>query len=228
MEPRPETPSETRRRVLRTPRAAGTAGIVFALLLAAAIVMIRLAIPSEPGSGPGEWLTDPSRRRTVRTALELVPFAGISFLWFIGVVRARIGDAEDKFLATVLLGSGLVFVATLFGAAAAAGGLLATADASGTGHDRQLWFFGGHFTYSLLTTYSMRMAAVFVFSTSAIGHRLGVLPRPLTVLGALVGLTLLFVAGSVAWSELVFPLWALVISIHILVAAPAEPRPVRR
>ncbi|MFD7495612.1 hypothetical protein ACFV8T_24870 [Streptomyces sp. NPDC059832] len=214
---------ETRGRALRTPRAAGTAGVVFALLLAAAIVMIRLAIPSAQGQGSGEWLTDPSRRRTVRTALELVPFAGIAFLWFMGAVRARIGDAEDKFLATVLLGSGLVFVATLFGAAAAAGSLLATADVSGADPGQQLWLFGGHFTYGLLTTYAMRMAAVFVFSTSAIGHRLGILPRPLTVLGVLVGLNLLLVTGTVAWSELAFPLWALVVGLHILVRAAADP-----
>ncbi|MFJ2371265.1 hypothetical protein ACIOZL_00465 [Streptomyces sp. NPDC087769] len=223
MEPRPDTQSDTRGRALRTPRAAGTAGIVFALLLATAIVMIRLAIPSGPGSGAGEWLTDPSRRRAVRTALELVPFAGISFLWFMGAVRARIGDAEDKFLATVFLGSGLIFVATLFGAAAAAGGLLSTVPASGAEPGGQLWTFGGHFTYGLLTTYAMRMAAVFVFSTSGIGHRLGVLPRPLTVLGALVGLTLLFATNVVAWSELVFPLWALAVGIHILVAGTADP-----
>lgn len=218
---------KTRGQALRTPRAAGTAGVVFALLLAAAIVMIRLAIPSGPGSGAGEWLTDPSRRRAVRTALELVPFAGISFLWFMGAVRARIGDAEDRFLATVFLGSGLVFVATLFGAAAAAGGLLSTVPASGAEPGGQLWTFGGHFTYGLLTTYAMRMAAVFVFSTSAIGHRLGVLPRPLTILGALVGLTLLFATNVVAWSELVFPVWALAVGIHILVAGTAD-SPVRR
>ncbi|MEV5199118.1 hypothetical protein [Streptomyces sp. NPDC053720] len=224
MEPRPKNRWDARGRTLRTPRAAGTAGVVFALLLAAAIVMIRLAIPSEPGKGSGEWLTEPSRRRTVRTALELVPFAGISFLWFMGAVRARIGDAEDKFLATVFLGSGLVFVATLFGATAAAGSLLTTNGAEPGG---QLWMFGGNFTYGLLTTYSMRMAAVFVFSTSGIGHRLGVLPRPLTVLGALVGLTLLFAAGSIAWAELVFPLWALAVGLHILVAGTANP-PVRR
>jgi hypothetical protein len=83
----------------------------------------------------------------------------------------------------------------------------------------QLWSFGRHFTFSLLTTYSMRMAAVFTFSTSNIGHRLGVLPRWLSFLGYLVALTLLLVTGSIAWSELVFPLWALVVSLHILVAS---------
>lgn len=204
---------------LRTPRAAGLVGIIFALLLGAAIILVRLAIPGEPGGGGSSWFTDPSRRRTVQTALDLIPFAGIFFLWFMGAVRARIGEAEDQFLATVFLGSGLLFVATLFGAAAAAGSLLATADSSGADSKLQLWSFGEHFTYSLLTTYSMRMAAVFTFSTSSIGHRLGVLPRWLSLLGYLVALTLLFVTDSIAWSELVFPMWALIVSLYILVAS---------
>jgi hypothetical protein len=204
---------------LRTPRAAGLVGIVFALLLAAAIVLIRLAVPDEPGNVGNDWITDPSRRRTVQTALNLIPFAGIFFLWFMGAVRARIGEAEDQFFAMVFLGSGLLFVATLFGAAAAAGGLLVTADVSGTGSSPQAWSFGRHVTYSLLTTYAMRMAAVFAFCTSTIGHRLGVLPRWLALLGYLVALTLLLVSRSIAWSELVFPVWALVVSLHILVAS---------
>ncbi|MFK4226798.1 hypothetical protein [Streptomyces sp. NPDC019890] len=206
-----------RHQALRTPRAAGLVGVIFALLLGAAIVLVRLALPGEPGDVGGDWFSDASRRRTVQTALGLIPFAGIFFLWFMGAVRARIGDAEDKFVATVFLGSGLLFVATLFGAAAAAGSLLAAAGASGTGSG-QLQYFGQHFTYGLLTTYSMRMAAVFTLSTSSIGHQLGVLPRWLSVLGYLVALTLLFVTDSIAWSELVFPLWALVVSLHILVA----------
>ncbi|MEU0395522.1 hypothetical protein ABZ208_22580 [Streptomyces sp. NPDC006208] len=221
---------ERTHQTLRTPRAAGLVGILFALLLGAAIVLMRLALPDGESDVEHGWLTDPSRRRAVQTALDLVPFAGIFFLWFMGAVRARIGEAEDQFLATVFLGSGLLFVATLFGAAAAAGSLLVTAaDVSGAGSKAELRSFGQHFAYSLLTTYSMRMAAVFTFSTSAIGRRLGVFPRWLSLLGYLVALTLLFVTDNVAWSELVFPLWALIVSVFILVAsfrrrpAPAVP-----
>lgn len=53
----------------------------------------------------------------MRTALEILPFAGIFFLWFMGALRARVGDAEDRFIATVFMGSGLVYVATMFAAA---------------------------------------------------------------------------------------------------------------
>ena len=63
-------------------------------------------------------------------ALNLIPFAGIAFLWFIGVLRDRIGQREDRFFAIVFLGSGLLFVAMLFVAAAVSGGLFAAASRS--------------------------------------------------------------------------------------------------
>ena len=59
-------------------------------------------------------MLDDSKRRLVAIALNLLPFAGIAFLWFIGVVRDRLGEGEDRFFATVFLGSGLLFVAMLF------------------------------------------------------------------------------------------------------------------
>lgn len=189
---------------LATPRAAGVAGVVFAVLTAAAIVLVRLALPD---GGDGVAL-DAGQRSGIRTALELVPFSGIAFLWFMGALREQAARAEDRFVATVFLGSGLVFVATLFGAAAAAGTVL--------GESQQGPSFGSHFAYALLTTYAMRMAAVFIIATSTIGRRRGILPRPLVVIGYLAGLTLLVAGTGLPWSELVFPAWALLLSLNIL------------
>lgn len=190
---------------LATPWAAGVAGVVFAILMATAIVLVRIALP---GGVDGDDVTaDAAQRSAVRTALELLPFAGIAFLWFMGAVREQVGEGEDRFFATVFLGSGLVFVAALFGAAAAAGTVLDESQGSPFGRD---------FAYNLLTTYAMRMAAVFIITTSTIGRRLGALPRPLVVLGYLAGLTLLVVGADVPWCELVFPAWALVVSLNIL------------
>ncbi len=87
---------------LRTPRAAAVAGIVFSVLASAAFVLLRLSVPAHPGV-TGAWLTDSGRRAAVAVALNLVPFAGIAFLWFIGVLRDRIGAREDRFFATVFL-----------------------------------------------------------------------------------------------------------------------------
>ncbi|MFD8206818.1 hypothetical protein ACFV2S_10485 [Streptomyces sp. NPDC059695] len=191
---------------LATRWAAGVAGVVFAILTATAIVLVRIALPS--GVDAAGATVDAGQRSAVRTALELIPFAGIAFLWFMGALREQGGDREDKFVSTVFLGSGLVFVATLFGAAAAAWSVI---DEGGQGSS-----FGRDVAYALLTTYAMRMAAVFVITTSTIGHRLGVLPRPLAVVGYLAGLTLLVVGASLPWSELVFPAWVLVLSLNIL------------
>ncbi|MFJ9819013.1 hypothetical protein ACIRU3_27920 [Streptomyces sp. NPDC101151] len=202
---------------METPRAAGLAGVVFALLLAAAIVLIRLGIPEGADAVTTQELTGSWRDKAVRTALALVPFAGIFFLWFIGAVRAHVGAVEDKFLATVLLGSGLVFTATMFGAAAAAAAVLALGHTSASSPAVSTWDFGRYFAYQLMTGYAMRMAAVFVCSMSVIGHRLGVLPRWLSALGFLAALTLLLLSSNIPWTELVFPAWSLVLSVHILV-----------
>jgi len=78
---------------LRTPRAAGVAGILFSVLLGVALVLIIVSQPPDPAK-PGAWLSDPARRDSLVVALNLVPFAGIAFLWFIGVVRDRIGQLE--------------------------------------------------------------------------------------------------------------------------------------
>lgn len=199
---------------LATPWAAGVAGVVFAILMATAIVLVRVAVPDGGDAGA----VDAGRRGALRTALELLPFAGIAFLWFMGALREQAGEGEDRFVATVFLGSGLVFVATLFGAAAAA--------ATALDEGRQSSGFGRDFAYALLTTYAMRMAAVFILTTSTIGRRLGVFPRPLVVLGYLAGLTLLVVGSNVPWSELVFPAWALILSLNILWGRRAAgPRP---
>jgi hypothetical protein len=195
---------EPKRRNVATARAAGVAGVVFAILMATAIVLMRIALPS----GAQDLSVGAGQRSAVRTALELLPFAGIAFLWFMGALREQAGEGEDRFFSTVFLGSGLVFVATLFGTAAAAGTVLHK--------DPQCSEFGRDFAYALLTTYAMRMAAVFIIATSTIGRRLGVLPRPLVVLGYLAGLTLLVVGSGVPWSELVFPAWALLLSLNIL------------
>lgn len=105
---------------LRAPRAAAIAGILFSVLLIASFVLLRRSVPADPLEA-GAWLR--TRSRLVVVALNLLPFAGIAFLWFTGVLRDRLGDREDRFFATVFLGSGLLFLAMLFFSAAVAGGI---------------------------------------------------------------------------------------------------------
>jgi len=133
----------TARTAIRSPRAAAVAGIVFSVLLAVALTLVRTVTPSDPDS-TGDWLADDSRRKAILVALNLLPFSAIAFLWFIGVVRDRIGEGEDRLFATVFLGSGLLFVAMMLSAAAVAAGLLFTADDNAIAASQPgIWAFGG-------------------------------------------------------------------------------------
>jgi len=201
---------------LRTPRSAAVAGIVFSVLLVLALVLIIVSTPSDPRRA-GEWLSDSGRRGAVALALNLIPFAGIAFLWFIGVVRDRVGEHEDRFFATVFLGSGLLFVGMLFVAAAFAGGLIA--DLSGRAAltpGRDVLANGRQITSLLLRVYAMRMAAVFMFSTATITRRTQVIPQWISVLGYVLAAVLLVSVGFTPWVTLLFPIWIFVLSVEIL------------
>ena len=206
-------------RAIRTPRSAAVAGIVFSVLFAVALVLVRTAVPADPADA-GRWLSDSSRRDAVLLALGLVPFAGIAFLWFVGVLRDRVGEAEDRFFATVFLGSGLLFVGMLFVASAVAAGLVASSGQDGdTLLSSSTWAFGRRTTHELLNVYAMRMAAVFTLATSTILLRTSLAPRWLVAAGYAIGALLLFTIGFFSWVELLFPAWVLALSLYVLIAS---------
>jgi hypothetical protein len=206
---------------LRTPRAAAVAGIIFSLFSITALVLLRLSYPPSPATA-GIWLTDSAHRAAVAVALNLVPFAGIAFLWFIGVLRDRIGEREDRFFATVFFGSGLLFVGMLFVGAATAGALVASATSSAAPPSGTL-ALGRNVTTSLLNVYSMRMAAVFTLTTVTIARRTRIVSRWLTLAGLACAVVLLVGIGISPWVELLFPLWILALSLDILSARPGGP-----
>jgi hypothetical protein len=202
-------------RFWRSRRSAAIAGIVFAVLLLAALTMVRLAL-SENSLQSLE--SDADRRNLIRISLHLVPFAGIAFLWFIGVIRDQLGDVEDRLFSTVFLGSGLLFLAMLFMGAVNASSL--TAMLAGSEVNADVWAFGRTSTQTLISVYAMRMAAVFTLSVSTVGLRTSAFPRWVAILGYLVAVTLLVVAGDHKWIQLVFPAWVLLVSVVILVTRP--------
>ena len=206
------------RSALKTPRAAALAGIVFSVLLITALALLRVSVPGNAAVAGG-WLTDSAKRTAVAIGLNLIPFAGIAFLWFIGVIRDRIGAHEDRFFATVFLGSGLLFVGMLFVAAAVAGGLIAGISSSGSpGADTLA--LSRNVTSLLLNVYAMRMAAVFTLTTVTIARRTQIVSRWLTVAGIATALVLLVGVGISPWVELLFPAWILAVSIDILTDGP--------
>jgi hypothetical protein len=200
---------------LTTPRAAAVAGILFSVLLIISLVLVRISVPADPQDA-GAWLS--SSGNTVRLALNLLPFAGVAFLWFIGVVRDRLGEHEDRLFATVFLGSGLLFLAMIFASAAVAGGVIsAYGGTPSQSLDSGVYGYGRATTYELMNTYAVKMAGVFMISTCTLFLRLKLAPRWMVYLGYALALFLLLSIGFVSWISLAFPLWTLLISVYILI-----------
>ncbi len=200
---------------LRTPRAAAIAGILFSGLLITSLWLLRMSVPDDPLEA-GAWLTTDTRR--VKLALNLVPFAGVAFLWFIGVLRDRLGAQEDRFFATVFLGSGFLFLGMVFVAAAAAGGLILAHTAQPNAiFDAGTFVFARAFTFGIMHVYAYKMAAVFMVTASTLAIRTRITARWVAVIGYACALFLLFGSEQFNWALMVFPAWVLLVSSYILV-----------
>jgi hypothetical protein len=211
------TLGEAEFRKLRTPRAAAVAGIVFGVLFAASIVLLRTSLPAATGS---PWLRGQTQ---ITIALVLAPFAGIAFLWFMGVVRDRFGELEDRFFSTVFLGSGLLLLAMMCVSMALAGGLLAVSRQS-KASEGELMYFGREVMLHINNVYEVRMAAVFMISLGTIWLRTGLMPRTLAIITYVLALSLLVVVSFSLWVTLAFPAWVILISAYILTTDRARRR----
>ncbi|MCV7133487.1 hypothetical protein H7J06_10880 [Mycobacterium hodleri] len=199
---------------MSTPRAAAVAGVLFALLFGAALILIRLSLPEHPEIGTS-WIE--SGRGKIRVAALLLPFAGVTFLWFIGVVRDGFGRYEDKFFSSVFIGSGLLFLAMVFVASAVGVALSAshsfTADVAA---HAEVIAFGQVLMMTLTKTYALRMAAVFMMSLATIWLKTGLMPRWLVMTTYAVVVLVLLAADVSMWIALAFPAWVMVVSLFVL------------
>jgi hypothetical protein len=212
-------PDHTRQ--LRTPRAAGIAGIIFALLLVASFLLVRFPASHLNDAELVAWFKNEGASDLILVGLYLVPFAGIAFLWFIAVIRDRIGRFEDRFFATVLLGSGLLFIAMLFAGIAVAGGLVA----GRRFYDETAYPTAGlirstrALASTLIFVYGSKTAGVFVLVTNTIAMRVRMFSRWFALVGFLVGLLLIFNVGFNLMLLTVFPAWVGFLSVYLLVTA---------
>lgn len=200
---------------LRTPRAAAIAGILFSLLLTSSLLLLHFAAPGDPSDPRALASVDPGR---VKFALNLIPFVGIAFLWFVGVLRDRLSDREDRLFATVFLGSALLFLAMLFMGAAAMGSIIATRflqppESTAT----PTILLARLLTSNIINIYAIKMAALFMIVTSTLVLRTGIAPRWFAYVGYALSLPLLFGSRMIDWGFLVFPAWVLLVSFHVLV-----------
>jgi hypothetical protein len=202
-------------RRLRTPRAAAIAGILFAVLMVASLYITQITIPAESAAS-SDWLEEGAV--TITFALGLLPFAGIAFLWFMGVIRDRIGLMEDQFFSTLFFGSGLLYLAMTFASAAIAGGILAVyAFNPEVLLTSGLYTFARSIIYKFNNIFALRMAGMHLIVLGTIWLRTEVMPRWVALLTYAVALVELIGIQFYPWMTLVFPVWVFFISAYILI-----------
>ena len=202
-------------RQVRSPRSAALAGILFSLLIGTSMILLRTGAIVDPTEIDAEWLD--AQSSTAAVVVVLVPFAGIAFLWFTGVIRDLLGELEDKFFATVFLGSGIILVVMLFVWASAYGAMFGTYQAVGDElNDFDILIYATAFANQILGNYFLRMASVYMLSIGSLWTRTKVVPRWLTIVTYLVAVPFLFFAGALRAARFLFPAWVLMVSIFIL------------
>ena len=215
----------------RAPRSAGLAGIAFSLLfLSFALLVATRPPPGLSATGLVDWFETSAKTPVTIAVSYVAPFAGIAFLWFLAVIRDRIGAREDRFLSTVFLGSGLLFVAMFWTAGAAVAALVAGNRLEGAPPlDAGVLETFRSLAFSFLFVFAARAAAVFMIVTSTIALRTSVYPRWLVIGGYVIALVMLLSLALLQWIVLLFPLWVFVLSLFILNseirAARAESEP---
>jgi hypothetical protein len=190
--------------------------MLFSLLIMASMILLRSGAIVDPTEVGPEWLEAGSAAAAV--VLVLVPFAGIAFLWFTGVMRDLLGDLEDKFFATVFLGSGIILVVMMFVWAASYGAIFGTYRAvADVLTDYDLFVYAITFSNQILANYFLRMAGVYMLSTGSLWTRTKAVPRWMSIITFIVALSFLLFAGALRWARFIFPAWVLLVSVYILI-----------
>lgn len=211
-----------------TARLAAVSGIVFAVLLVAALVLLHQAPNlSAPDSVYTAFYAGGGDMVFVAVGLYLVPLAGIAFLWHMTAMRALLDTltpVPSKMAHGLNLLSGVLFVAMMFAGTAAAGAValavyLDQAPVAAPDVARTLNAVG----YGLVFVFAVRAGGMFAITTTTLLRAGGVLARPVSWIGYLLAAFLLLTATTNPAAALVFPAWVLLIAGSLLVHARNAP-----
>jgi uncharacterized membrane protein YbjE (DUF340 family) len=204
------------RRRVQSPRAAAFAGIAYSLLMITGMVITTSINRVRLEDITSELLE--SWSGTASLVITLLPFAGIAFLWFTGVVRDLLGEREDRFFSTIFFGSGIIQVVLLFiwGAVFGAVMLARTMTAAGL-IDGGIYLFGFALMNEIIGNYGLRMAGIYMTAIATLWSRTGLVPRWLTSVTYVLALGFLVAAERIREARFIFPVWVFVISVYILI-----------
>ena len=209
-------------RALRSIEAASIAGLLHSVLsLVATGLLLRAPDPSEGDQVVADWYLDDGNQRAMILAVNLITISSIMFVWFVAVIRRRVGERENRLFGTVFFGSALLLTGAwlvagvLFAAPAVAGQAFEMVPDAGTVAMTQA---GGITMTSIVAT---RLEAVFMIASTTVGRLSEAFPRWLVLIGYLVGVTLLLMPVPNEALTWVFPIWVAVVSAVLLIRRDA-------
>ncbi|HSF84424.1 MAG TPA: hypothetical protein VLG28_02035 [Acidimicrobiia bacterium] len=207
-----DEPAPLRRRA----ESAAAAGVVYSILAVVALVTVQSVPPASSTEAVwNEWIGEASNRAGLVVALSLASISAVAFLWFVAVVRRRIGDREDRFFATVFLGSALVHVALwlVVMSILAAPAMINTEDMP---LEWDVFRLAEGTAIGILLVAAPRIQAVFVASTSTMFLRTRVVPTWLSYVGYVLAVVMFIVPIVTTPVGLGLPAFVLVASVTIL------------
>lgn len=204
------------RRDIRSPRSAAFAGIGYSILMITGMFLTASIARVRMEDITLEILESWSRKASL--IILLVPFAGIAFLWFTGVIRDRLGELEDRFFATLFYGSGIIQVVLLFIWGAIFGAVMTARSMTAAGLiDNRIFIFSFALMNEIIGNYALRMAGVYMTAINSLWSKTGLMPRWLIIGTYILALGFLLAAERFREARFLFPIWVLVVSVYILI-----------
>ena len=201
----------------RSIESAAAAGLVFAV--ASIVSWFLLQLPpdlSAPDAEISAWYEDSGNSQAVLIGLTLAVISAIAFLWFVAVIRRRVGDREDQFFATVFFGSGMLLTGVMLVGSAALASPAVMATLADRVPDPGATALVVAFGTALMALVLPRMQAVFVLSTSSLALRTERISRWVSYFGYAIGLVMFFMPILLEPLGLAFPIWVGVLSVALL------------
>jgi hypothetical protein len=203
-------------------------GAAHAVLFIVALLLIADAPdPTAPDTELEDYYSSEGSRRVTLAGLYVMPFAGIAFVWFIVALRMWISGSERRenvLLSNVQLVSGILYTGLFLVSAGASAAIAAATEFTDAEFDadfaRQFHQYGD----TVLFVFAMRMAAMFVFTTTTMARHAKILPQWFVLVGYAVGLFLLLSASFFRIFALVFPVWLLCLTVLLMLRAREIPR----
>jgi len=214
----PQSRSQRWRRRLASIEAAAIAGIVCATGWSFGVRGLFAA----PGIGASEvevarFYNDPGAGLNALLLLQVIVIATIGFLWFVGVVRGRLGEREPRLFGTVFLGGSVLMAGVMIAGTSALAAPSVLVEAGGKAVDPGAASMSRALAVSLLSVFAPRIATLVMFSTAALSRKTNALPGWLIYVTYIVGI-LEFVNFTVAEPTVyVFPAWIGLVSIVLLI-----------